>query len=206
LLRVVLTGGIASGKSLVAERFAARGVPVVDTDVIAREVVEPGSEGLAAVVAAFGDDVLTADGHLDRAGLRRRIFADDTERERLEAVLHPRIRAEMHRQLDAHERAGAPWALAVIPLLVETHQAGDFDRVIVVDTPEAAQVARVMARDGGSEADARAILERQASRAERLRLADHVIANEDVADPVGTIDPQVAALDAAFRRLAVDGA
>ena len=206
MLRVVLTGGIASGKSLVAERFAARGVPVVDTDVIAREVVEPGSEGLAAVVAAFGDDVLTADGHLDRAGLRRRIFADDAERERLEAVLHPRIRAEMHRQLDAHEHAGAPWALAVIPLLVETHQAGDFDRVIVVDTPEAAQIARVMARDGGSEADARAILERQASRAERLRLADHVITNEDVADPIGTIDPQVAALDAAFRRLAVDGA
>lgn len=202
MLRVGLTGGIASGKSLVAEEFAALGVPVVDTDVIAREVVAPGTEGLAAVVDAFGDDVLDADGNLDRARLRRLVFSDDAARRRLEAILHPRIRAIMDVRLEACAEAGAPWALAVVPLLVETGQQDRFDRILVVDVPEDAQVARLMTRDGSSEADARAILARQAGRDERLRHADDVLLNDDAPEPRAALRARIAALDRRYRELA----
>lgn len=202
MLRVGLTGGIASGKSLVAEEFAALGVPVVDTDVIAREVVEPGTEGLAAVVEAFGDDVLDADGNLDRARLRRLVFSDDAARRHLEAILHPRIRAIMDARLDACAEAGAAWALAVVPLLVETGQQDRFDRILVVDVPEDTQVTRVMARDGSSEADARAILARQAGRDERLRHADDVLLNDDAPEPRAALRARIAGLDRRYRELA----
>lgn len=206
MLRVGLTGGIASGKSLVADAFARLGVPVVDADVLAREVVTPGSDGLAAVVDAFGSEVLAADGQLDRRQLRARIFADDAARARLEQILHPRIRAAMDAQLDAHAAAGADWALAVIPLLVETGQRDRFDRILVVDAPEAVQVARLQARDHASETEARAILERQADREQRLRHADDVIVNagDDTAD--AALHERLAELDRNYRRLANAGA
>ena len=200
MLRVGLTGGIASGKSRVAELFSARGVPVVDADVLAREVVAPGSDGLDAVVAAFGAEVLDHDGALNRARLRQHIFADDAARKRLEAILHPRIRERMDRALAAHAEAGHPWALAVIPLLVETGQQGRFDRILVVDASEATQIARLAARDGATEGDARAILARQARRAERLRHADDVIAND--ADDAPALAERVAELDTFYRGLA----
>lgn len=202
MLRVGLTGGIASGKSLVADAFARLGVPIVDADVVAREVVAPGTDGLAAVVDAFGREVLDADGRLDRRRLRARIFADDAARTRLEQILHPRIRAAMDAQLDAHENAGTAWALAVIPLLIETGQQARFDRLLVVDAPESVQLARVQARDGASEAEARAILDRQAPRDERLRHADDVIVNDsdDTSDPA--LQARIAELDRQYRHLA----
>lgn len=205
MLRVALTGGIASGKSLVADTFARLGAPVVDADVIAREVVAPGSEGLAAVVDAFGGGVLAADGTLDRARLRRYVFRDDDARRRLEGILHPLIRRRMEERLDEHAASGAPYAIAVIPLLVETGQCGAFDRVLVVDAPTDVQIERVMERDGISEAEARSIVERQAGRHERLAHADDVITNDATIDPSSGLEQRVAALDREYRQLAAAG-
>lgn len=173
-LRVGLTGGIASGKSTVAELFAARGAPIIDTDRLARQVVEPGTEGLAAVAAAFGPQVLTADGRLDRAALGRRVFNDADARRHLEAILHPHIRDRLTAIL---ERLSAPYAVAVVPLLVETGMDRDMDTVVVVDVPDAHQRQRLTARDGLSEADIEARLAAQATREQRLAAADHVVDN-----------------------------
>lgn len=151
--RVALTGGIASGKSTVANLFAAHGVPLIDTDLIARDVVEPGQPALAAVVQAFGSDVLDSDGRLDRRRLREIIFRDAAARTRLEAILHPAIRAAMERQSVAAAQAG-PYQVLVIPLLAEGGRRDHVDRVLVVDTPEAAQVERLMTRDAVSRAQA----------------------------------------------------
>ena len=172
--RVALTGGIASGKTAVANLFATHGVPVIDTDVIAREVVEPGQPALAAVVDAFGTAVLAADGRLDRPRLRERIFGDAEARRRLEAILHPAIRAEMERQSRA---AGGPYQVLVIPLLVEGGRRDHIDRVLVVDVPEATQIERLVRRDGVSRDQAEAALRAQASRDARLAFADDVIEN-----------------------------
>jgi len=172
--RVALTGGIASGKSTVAGRFAARGVPVIDTDVIARVVVEPGQPALAEVVATFGPDVLGPDGRLDRRRLREIIFADAGARRRLEAILHPAIRVEMERQSRA---AGGAYQLLVIPLLTEGGRRDHVDRVLLVDVPEAVQVERLMRRDSVSQEQATASLAAQATRAARLAMADDVIEN-----------------------------
>jgi dephospho-CoA kinase len=199
-LRIGLTGGIASGKTTVANLFAARGVPVLDTDQIARDVVEPGQPALAQVVAAFGPDMLGQDGRLDRPRLRARVFADPDSRQRLEAILHPAIRAELARRAEA---AGGPYQVWVIPLLVEGGQVDRVDRILVVDCPEAVQLARVMARDGETEASARAILAAQASRAQRLAAADDVIVNDG---SEADLAPQVAALDARYRALVANGA
>jgi dephospho-CoA kinase len=199
-LRIGLTGGIASGKTTVANLFAALGVPVLDTDQIARDVVEPGQPALAEVVAAFGPGVLGPDGRLDRPRLRARVFADPDSRQRLEAILHPAIRAELARRAGA---AGGPYQVWVIPLLVEGGQVDRVDRILVVDCPEAVQLARVQARDGETEASARAILTAQASRAQRLAAADDVIVNDgSEADLAG----QVAALDARYRALVANRA
>jgi dephospho-CoA kinase len=195
-LRIGLTGGIASGKSAVADLFAARGVPVLDTDQIARDVVAPGTPGLAEVVAAFGPGVLAADGRLDRRALRERVFADPADRRRLEAILHPRIRAELERR---SAQAGGPYQILVIPLLVEGGGQIRVDRVLVVDCPEDLQLARLVARDGVTESSARAILAAQASRAERLAAADDVIENDG---PREALETAVADLDARYRRLA----
>ncbi len=195
-LRVALTGGIASGKSTVADLFAARGVPVIDTDVIAREVVEPGTPALAAVVEAFGPEVLGADGRLDRRRMRERIFGDASARRRLEGILHPAIRAEMARRSQA---AGGPYQVLVIPLLAEGGRRDHVDRVLLVDVPEELQVERLMRRDGVSREQAAASLGAQAGRAARLAIADDVILNTGRADD---LDHEVTALDGKYRKLA----
>lgn len=175
-LVVALTGGVAAGKSAVTRRFEALGVPVHDADVAAREVIAPGSEGLAEVVAAFGADVLGDRGQLDRPSMRRRVFTDPAARRRLEAIIHPRVRAWLRGR--AEKAGGAPYCLLAIPLLAENiAQYRWVDRVLVVDVPESVQLARLMARDGIDEALARRMIEQQASRAERLALADDVIDN-----------------------------
>ena len=199
-LRIGLTGGIASGKTTVARLFADLGVPVLDTDQIARDVVEPGQPALGEVVAAFGPEILGPDGRLDRPGLRARVFADPDSRLRLEAILHPAIRAELARRAAA---AGGPYQVWVIPLLVEGGQVDRVDRILVVDCPEEVQLARVMARDGGTEASARAILAAQASREKRVAAADDVILNDGAE---ADLAPQVAALDARYRALVATGA
>lgn len=191
---VALTGGIASGKTAVSDRFAALGVPVVDTDTIAREVVAPGTSGLAAVVAEFGPEILDADGGLDRAALRRRIFSDPAARRRLESILHPRIAAEARRRIDAAE---GPYAVLVVPLLVESGLFADADRVLVVDVPESMQVERLLDRDGMDADAARAALDAQAPRSRRLAAADDVIDNSG---SLQALDDQVRALDRAYRR------
>lgn len=201
MLVVGLTGGVASGKSLVGQYFAALGVATVDADALAREVVAPGSEGLAAVTDAFGADVVAADGTLDRAALRRRIFDDDAARVRLEGILHPRIRTLMDARIEARRGAGDAYCVAIVPLLVETGRAARYDRVLVVDAPEAVQIARLRARDGTDADAARAMLARQASRSKRLAHADDVIANGDAVAPDIGVRCQVAALDRKYRAL-----
>jgi dephospho-CoA kinase len=174
--RVALTGGIASGKTTVANLFAELGVPLVDTDLIAREVVEPGRPALAAVVDAFGRDVLDAGGHLDRRRLREIIFSDPAARARLESILHPAIRAEMERQSALAADSG-PYQVLVIPLLAEGGRRDHVDRVLVVDVPPEVQVERLMARDAVTRGQAEAALRSQATRAARTALADDLIAN-----------------------------
>lgn len=173
-LVIALTGGIASGKSAVAEMFAQLGVPVLDTDQIARDVVEPGTPTLAKLVAEFGSEILDATGRLDRARMRARVFADPEQRKRLEAITHPAIREELAARA---QRAQGPYQIHVIPLLVESGRADLYDRVLLVDTTEEAQMKRLMARDGSSETQARQILAAQASREDRLDAADDVIVN-----------------------------
>jgi len=197
--RVALTGGIASGKSTVANLFAELGVPLIDTDVIAREVVEPGRPALAAIVAAFGPGVLDAQGCLDRRRMRERIFADPTAKQGLEAILHPAIRAEMERQSRV---TGGPYQVLVIPLLAESGRRDHVDRVLLVDVPEALQVQRLALRDGVSREQAEAALNAQATRAERLAIADDVIQNSGRVDE---LKQQVRALHEKYVRLATAG-
>ncbi|NDE88069.1 MAG: dephospho-CoA kinase [Gammaproteobacteria bacterium] len=175
MFKVGLTGGIASGKTRVAEFFAARGVPVIDSDQIAREIVAPGAPALAAIRERFGEGVMAADGNLDRRVLRAIVFADPAARRDLEAITHPAIRARM---AELNAQARGPYVINAIPLLTEGGGRRDLDRVLVVDCPEDLQIARVMARDQVDEAGARAVLAAQASRAARLAIADDVIVND----------------------------
>ena len=194
--RVGLTGGIASGKSAVADMFAGLGVPVIDTDRIAREIVSPGSPALEEIAAAFGADVLLADGGLDRARLRKIVFSDPARRKQLEAITHPRIGVAMETQC---RQAGGPYQLVVVPLLIESGLDRRVDRVLVVDCPEELQLERLMTRDGESAAHAQQVLAAQLSRAERLARAD------DVVDNSGSLTEtrrRVTALDAIYRELA----
>ncbi len=174
VLRVGLTGGIASGKTTVAQRFTELGVPVVDADIAARSVVAPGEPALVEVVRRFGLSVLDAAGGLERRTLRTLVFADPKARRDLEAIMHPRIRAEMERLASA---AAGPYVVMAIPLLVETAGINRVDRVLVVDAPEAVQLERLMARDSCSADQARAMVAAQATRAERLARADDVLPN-----------------------------
>ncbi len=192
LYRVGLTGGIASGKSTVAREFAARGVPVIDSDEIARDVVKPGTAALAAIRARFGNGILLPDGQLDRRALRERVFADPAARRDLEAITHPAIRAEMDRR---SAEAGGPYQILAIPLLVEGGRSDRVQRVLVVDCDEATQISRVMARDRVDEAGARAVLAAQVGRAARLAAADDVIRNEGGLADLGR---QVAELHARY--------
>lgn len=175
MFTVGLTGGIGSGKTTVADLFAVLGVPVVDTDVMARQLTAPGGEALDDIRATFGASLIQPDGGLDRAAMRRLVFSDVAARGRLETILHPRIREAVQRALAVLE---APYAIVVIPLLVETGAYRDvLDRVLVVDCPEALQIERVMARSGLAHEDAEAILAAQATRAQRQAAADDVIDN-----------------------------
>jgi dephospho-CoA kinase len=186
-LRIGLTGGIASGKSTVTERFVELGVPVIDADVAARNVVAPGTPGLEQVVRRFGRSVLDANGNLDRRSLRALIFEDPASRRALDAILHPLIRADMEHHAAA---AKGPYLVMAIPLLVESGKARErVHRVLVVDADEATQIQRVQARDGSSETQARAILASQSSRSQRLAAADDVLINEGtVADLRQSVD------------------
>lgn len=196
MLRVGLTGGIGSGKSTVAGLFAASGVTVVDADDIARELVAPGSAAYREIVAHFGDAVLSADGGLDRALLRERVFADPAERKRLEAILHPRVREEMERRALA---ARGPYVLLVIPLLFESDQIDLVDRILVVDADSQTQIRRVQARNGLGEEKIRRILAAQTGSAERRARADDVIENN--AD-LAHLEREVARLHAQYLTLA----
>jgi dephospho-CoA kinase len=196
---VGLTGGVGSGKSAAAERFAARGAAIVDTDAIAYELTVAGGAGIAPIRAAFGAEVLTPEGALDRVAMRRIVFADPAARARLEAILHPLIRAESEARCRL-ARTDFPYAMLVVPLLVESGNYRErVDRICVVDCPEAIQLERVMARSGLSRAEAQAIMAAQASRAARLAVADDVIDNT-----LGLVelDAQVAALHEKYREMA----
>jgi dephospho-CoA kinase len=197
-LRVALTGGIASGKSTVSNLFEKRGVPVIDSDVISREVMAPGSALVEQIYQRFGADLRHTDGTLDRTTLRNRIFANPAERVALERMVQPAIRTRS--ELIASQIT-APYVIHVIPLLVETHSASRFDRVLVVDCPEQLQLQRLLARDGSNESEARAILAAQASREQRLAVADDVILNDTEPGPLESV---VAALDAKYRALAAE--
>ena len=172
---VAITGGIGSGKTTVANQFAALGIEVVDADLIAREVVAPGTPALAAITSHFGPEILTEQGLLDRRVLRERIFSDQAAKSWLNALLHPIIRSEMLRQCAA---VSSPYCLLVVPLLVENRLTSLADRVLVIDVDEATQIERTCRRDGVNREQAQAILASQASRSERLAMADDVLDNQ----------------------------
>ena len=182
---VALTGGIASGKSAASDRFAALGVDVVDADLVSRELVAPGGAALGEIVASFGKNVLTPEGALDRRAMRALVFADDARRRQLEAILHPRVRDVLRER--AHAGSGE-YALLVVPLLVESGHYGWVDRMLVVDVPREVQRARLVARDGVTPELADAMLDAQASREQRLAIADDVIANDGT---LGELDQRV---------------
>ncbi len=200
---VGLTGGIGSGKSTVAELFAALGAEVVDADAIARELTAPGGIALPALRAEFGADVLAADGALDRAQMRTLAFADPARKARLEAILHPLIRAECEARCAAAD--DAPYVLLVVPLLVESGAyAKTIDRLLVVDCPEELQILRVVARSGLAREDVLRIMAAQASRTQRLAAADDVLENvgvpSDLRVPVAQLHARYAHLAAASAR------
>ncbi len=192
---VGLTGGIGSGKSAAAARFAERGAEVIDADAVAHELTGPGGAAIATIATTFGPDILTADGALDRAAMRQRVFADPAERERLEAILHPMIRAESDRRIAA---ATSDYVILMVPLLVES---GDYrqrvQRIAVVDCQRETQIQRVMVRNGMSRDDVERILAVQATREQRLAVADDVIDNDGCLEQMHT---RVDELDAVYRR------
>ncbi|MFA4970856.1 MAG: dephospho-CoA kinase [Sulfuritalea sp.] len=196
---VGLTGGIGSGKSAVADLFAARGVLVIDTDAIAHSLTAPGGAAMPAICAEFGDGAAGADGALDRAAMRAIVFTDPSARKRLEAILHPLIRSESERRL-AENAAGSSYAILMVPLLIE---AGDYrkrvDRIAVVDCAEATQIDRVMQRNGLARSEIERILAAQATRAERLAAADDVIDNDG---DLAALPPQIERLHVNYLALA----
>ena len=173
-LRIGLTGGIASGKSTVANMFASYGVPIIDTDLIAREVVQPGQPALDDIRHEFGDDIIAEDGSLDRAEMRRIVFSDEDARKRLEAITHPRIGDATRAQA---AEAGGDYQIIVVPLLVTSALRDYVDRVLAVDCDEDTQIRRLIERDSEAEGQARRMLAAQATREERLAIADDVISN-----------------------------
>jgi dephospho-CoA kinase len=194
--RVGLTGGIASGKSTAAKFFGALGVPILDSDQVARDVVEPGQPPLERLVERFGRKILTPDGHLDRPALRDIVFADPKARADLEALTHPAIGAAMEARSAA---AGGPYQILVIPLLVEKNLAAHVDRVLVVDCDEELQIRRLRDRDGSTPEQVQAILKAQAPRAARLKAADDVLHNDT---DMSAVRNQVARLHARYLELA----
>ena len=193
--RIGLTGGIASGKSTVANMFAERGIPVIDTDVIAREVVQSGEAALDEIRQRFGDSIVDQAGNLDRTSLRKKVFSNDNARRDLENILHPRIGAEVVRQA---KNAGGPYQLIVVPLLTDSPLRRFVDRVLVVDCDEETQLQRLLARDTETVEQAQRMLAAQASRQERLAIADDVIRNDQSLDHTRS---QVTDLDQRYRHL-----
>lgn len=195
-LRVGLTGGIGSGKSEAAHEFARLGATVIDTDIIARELVEPGQPALTEITDRFGADLLDASGRLDRTRLRQRVFADPEKRRQLEAILHPKIR---DRALVLAEQAQTPYCILVIPLLLESGDDYHLDRVLVIDCPVDLQRRRTRQRDALPKPELDAILAAQASRQRRLAVADDVIVNDAGLDKLAA---RVTHLHQAYSQLA----
>lgn len=195
MLRVGLTGGIGSGKSTVAGLFAARGVPVIDADEIARRLTRPGEPVVDEIAATLGVDLIR-DGTLDRRRLAARVFQNSADRQRLESILHPRIRAAMQEEI---KRLTAPYCLLVIPLLIETGQRNLVDRVLVVDVDERTQIDRIRRRDARGDAEIHAILAAQVSRARRLQEADETVTNDG---DTAALESQVEALHRKYLELA----
>ena len=175
IFRVGLTGGIASGKTTVANMFGDLGAVLIDTDIIAREVTSPGSPGLSEIARTFGDDVITDEGELDRRTMRSIVFSDEGKRRDLEAIIHPKIRDEAIRRM---QTPGGPYQVVVVPLLVESPLKEHVDRILVVDCDEQVQLQRLISRDAESKEQARNIVAAQASRSDRLAIADDIIRNE----------------------------
>ncbi|MDF9392492.1 MULTISPECIES: dephospho-CoA kinase [Methylococcus] len=196
MLVVGLTGGIGAGKSTVARLFAARGVEVLDADEVAHRLLEPGQPALKAVIRAFGSGILGADGTLDRAALRRRVFADPKARKRLEGIVHPLVYAELARLVLGSEGS---YCVLSIPLLLETGRRRFVDRLLVVDCPETLQIERVVRRSGLRPEEVRAIMAAQVSRSERLAAADDVIVN---ASDTASLEAEVDALHKRYSALA----
>ena len=180
MLTIGLTGGIGSGKSEVARMFDQLGVPVIDADVIARQVVQPGTEALSEVISVFGEAILTADGRLDRARLGEIVFADSRKKNQLEAIIHPRVREQINTY--KNEYKDRPYILLVIPLLLETEQQDIVDRLLVVHAEEAVRIQRVQARDGRDKQQIHAIIQSQADDAARRAAADDSIDNNGSID------------------------
>lgn len=195
-LWIGLTGGIASGKSAVAAAFARLGVPIIDTDQLAREVVAPGQPALTAIVTRFGPAVLARDGSLDRRRLRERIFNSAEDKQALEAILHPAIRAAQHTR---SAELGGAYQLHVVPLLLETASQSLYDRILVVDCTRQIQLARLLQRDDISQELAERMLDAQASREQRLSIADDVLENNG---PATEIAEKAAFLHARYLQLA----
>jgi len=196
MLVIGLTGGIGSGKTAVSDRFKAKGITVVDADVVAREVVEPGTKALVSIAEHFGADVIQADGALDRAALRKKVFQDEAERKWLEKLLHPAIGEAIFNQLAA---AKSPYAIFVSPLLIETSQLQLAERILVVDVPIATQIERTMTRDSNDEAQVKAIIAAQATREQRLVKAHDVIVNDQ---GLAHLDTEVERLHQRYLQLA----
>jgi dephospho-CoA kinase len=196
MLVIGLTGGIGSGKTTVAKLFAERGITVIDTDQLARDVTKIGQPALKEIAEQFGTNILQSDGGLNRTALRRIIFTDDAKRIWLEKLLHPLIRAEMKRQAEA---ATSPYVIAVIPLLLETEPNPLINRILIIDAPEAEQIKRTCFRDNTTTEEVTKILQSQVSRKERLARADDIITNDGV---VNDLKSQVDRLHGFYSALA----
>jgi len=175
MYRVILTGGIASGKSAASAIFEGLGIDVVDADRVSRELVQPGQDALGAIARRFGDDILQQDGSLDRRRLRTQVFADPAKRRALEDILHPRIHQRMQELATA---ATSPYVILVVPLLLESRQQYEYERVLLIDAPEEVQTARLMARDGSSPQQVGQMLAAQSTSEQRRAVADDVIVND----------------------------
>ena len=184
MLLIGLTGGIASGKTLVSDFFTALGVPVIDADILAREVVAPGSEGLKKLIDYFSDGILTSNNQLDRKALREIIFKNPSDRKIVDGILHPLIRQRSEDGIARYRDQGAAYIIYAVPLLVETKQVSRFDRVLLVDVPVELQIERIVSRDNSTRDQAQAIISAQASREERRAIATDIISNDKSVDSV----------------------
>ncbi len=200
MLVVGLTGGIGSGKSAASKIFSELGRPVIDADLVAREVVEPGEPALGKIAAKFGAEVINSQGELDRASLREKVFSDSQSREWLEQLLHPVIRTRIMEKIEDYQGT-TPLVILASPLLLETDQHKLVDHVVVIDVPESLQISRTVARDSNSEALVKRIMDAQLPRDERLSKADSVLDNSG---SIESLKDQIRLLDLKLKELAAD--